>query len=312
MADKKRRLVLIDGHSVLYRAFHAYPMLTTSKGELVNAVYGFTSILLNVISELEPTHLAVTFDRDKPTFRHTEFVGYKAQREEMPTELADQQGRVEEVVATLNVPMFAVEGFEADDVIGTVVAQAKKKKDVDEVVVVTGDMDALQLVESDGKVKIRVYVPGRGKRPATMYDESEVEKKYDGLEPEQVIDLKGLAGDASDNIPGVKGIGAKTASKLLKEFRTVEGVYKNIDKVRERHSERIADLLVNAHEDATLSKKLATIVRDAPIELDLKKCVIHDYDKGKAMKLFYELEFKSLIKKLPNDDFEQMVQETLL
>src|SRR3990167_1239152 len=165
------KLVLIDGHAVLFRDFHAYPPLTTSRGELVNAVYGFASILLNVIGELKPEYIVVTFDRDKPTFRHTEYVTYKAQREPMPTELKDQQERVEEVVKVLNIPIFAVEGYEADDVIGTLARQAKK---VDQVVIVTGDRDALQLVVED---KVVVYMPGRGKIPTKLYDEKLVEQE---------------------------------------------------------------------------------------------------------------------------------------
>lgn len=313
MNKKARRLVLIDGHSLLFRAYHAYPPLTTSKGELVNAVYGFANILLGVIGELEPTHLAVTFDRDKPTFRHTAYVGYKAQREEMPTDLASQQERVEEVVEALNIPIFAVEGFEADDVIGTLAEQAKSYKPkatsykLDEVVIVTGDMDAMQLVDSDAKVKVRVYVPGRGKKPAMLYDEKEVEQKYEGLQPEQIPDLKGLAGDASDNIPGVRGVGPKTAIGLLLAHRTVEGVYNGLSVV----PERLGKLLADNHEEAVLSKKLATIARDVPIELKLSACEVNDYDKQKAVSLFQELEFRSLIKKLPNDSFEQAVQEAM-
>ena len=208
------KLVLIDGHAVLFRAFHAYPPLTTSRGELVNAVYGFASILLNVIGELKPEYIVVTFDRDKPTFRHTEYVTYKAQREPMPTELKDQQERVEEVVKVLNIPIFAVEGYEADDVIGTLARQANE---LDQVVIVTGDKDALQLVDHE---RVVVHMPGRGRIPAKVYDEKLVEKEY-GLTPEQIPDYKGLSGDASDNIAGVKGIGPKTAIQLLQAFGTV-------------------------------------------------------------------------------------------
>ncbi len=314
--NETKRLILIDGHAVLYRAFHAYPPLTTSKGELINAVYGFTSILLNVINELHPEYLAVTFDRDKPTFRHVEYVGYKAQREEMPTELADQQNRVEEVVTALNIPIYALEGYEADDVIGTLAFQAKSQKlttnnQLNEVVIVTGDMDALQLVDTDTAVGVRVYVPAKGKIPAKLYDEEGVEGKYGGLEPEQIPDYKGLAGDASDNIPGVKGIGPKATIDLLMAYKTVEEVYKHLGDIKEKFGQRKAELLIAGQENAMLSKKLATIDTDAPIELELKKCEVCDYDKEKVIKLFEELEFKSLIKKLPNDSFEEMVQEAL-
>ena len=295
------KLVLIDGHAVLFRAFHAYPQLTTSRGELVNAVYGFASILLNVIGELKPEYIVVTFDRDKPTFRHTEYVTYKAQREPMPTELKDQQERVEEVVKVLNIPIFAVEGYEADDVIGTLARQANE---LDQVVIVTGDKDALQLVDHE---RVVVHMPGRGRIPAKVYDEKLVEKEY-GLTPEQIPDYKGLSGDASDNIAGVKGIGPKTAIQLLQAFGTVEGIYKHLGEVS---NPRVMKLLAEGQESAVISKKMATIVVDVPIELDLPKCAVTDYDKEKVVKLFEELEFRSLIKKLPNDSFEQMVQEAL-
>ena len=304
-----KRLILIDGHAVLYRAFHAYPLLSTGKGELVNAVYGFANILLNTITELKPTHIAVTFDRAKPTFRHAQYTQYKATRPEMPSDLAGQQERVEEVVKTLNIPIFAVEGYEADDVIGTLAGQAKK---IDEVVIVTGDHDALQLVNSDGEPQVRVYMPGRGKIPAKMYDEGQVEEKYDGVEPEQIPDFKGLVGDSSDNIPGVKGIGPKMAAKLLGEFKSVEEIYKNLDKVKDKFGERVTGQLIDDQEQARLSKELATIDRKVPIELDLAACQVHEYDKEAVIKLFEELEFRSLIRKLPNDSFEQMVQEALL
>jgi DNA polymerase-1 len=313
---KKKRLVLIDGHSVLFRAYHAYPPLTTSKGELINAVYGFTNILLTTVRELKPTHLAVTFDLEKPTFRHKEFEGYKAHREEMPVDLANQQGRVEEVLKVLRVPVYAIEGYEADDVIGTLACQLKakggvKREKVNEVMIVTGDLDALQLVESDGPVKVHVYVPGRGKKPTMIYDEVAVEERY-GLEPEQLVDFKALAGDASDEIPGVKGVGSKTAVSLLTKFKTVEEIYKSLARVRKEFGERVAGLLTEGRKEALMSKKLAKIVTQVPIKLDLKSCRLHEYDRKKAVQLFKELQFKSLIKKLPNDKFEQMVQDTLV
>ena len=301
-----KRLILIDGHAVLFRAFHAYPALSTSKGELVNAVYGFTNILLNTMAELKPTHIAVTFDRAKPTFRHAAYTQYKATRPEMPSELAGQQERVEEVVKTLNIPIFAVEGYEADDVIGTL---AKQASEAGEVVIVTGDHDALQLVED---TRVKVYMPGRGKIPARMYDEVEVEEKYGSLKPEQIPDFKGLVGDASDNIPGVRGIGPKMAVKLLAEFGSVEEVYKNLDKVKDKLGNRVAQQLIDDQEQARLSKELATIDRQVPIRLNVAACQVHEYDKDMVIKLFEELEFRSLIKKLPNDSFEQMVQEALL
>ncbi|MBI4035219.1 MAG: hypothetical protein HY381_02375 [Candidatus Chisholmbacteria bacterium] len=311
-----KRLVLIDGHALLFRAFHAYPLLTTSKGELVNAVYGFASMLLNTIETLKPTHLAVAFDREKPTFRHAAYTQYKATRPEMPADLAGQQERVEEVVKALNMPIFAVEGYEADDVIGTLALQAKsqntkrkaKSAKSNEVVIVTGDRDALQLIEN---TQVKVYMPGRGKIPARLYDEDKFVQEYN-LKPGQLVDFKGLVGDSSDNIPGVRGIGPKMAVKLLWEFGSVEEIYKYLPKVKDKFGERVAQQLVDDQEQARLSKELATIDRQVPIELKLSACQVHEYDKEKVVQLFEELEFKSLIKKLPDDRFEMMVKEALL
>jgi len=310
MPDSKT-LVLIDGHSLLYRAFHAYPPLTTPDGELVNAVYGFTSILLNVIKELEPTHLTVAFDRDKPTFRHTDYVGYKAQREAMPTDLASQQKRVEEVVDVLNIPIIAVPGYEADDVLGTI-ARISQKTALDQVLVVTSDMDILQLVNTKGKTKVKIFIPKKGKSPNTIYNEKAVAQKYSGLTPSQIPDLKGLAGDPSDNLPGVRGIGPGTAIKLLNKYATLENIYKNIAKIPQDFTPRIAKLLIDGHDNATLSKKLATIITNAPLDFKLKNAALNDYNKQKAVTLFNNLGFKTLVNRLPNDIFEQSVQEALL
>ncbi len=302
----KNRLVLIDGHSVLYRAYHAYPALTTKTGELIHAVYGFTSILLGVIHDLKPTHLAVTFDRGEPTFRHEEFDGYKASRPEAPEELITQQGRLAEVIDVLNIPVFSVSGFEADDVIGTLSKQAANKKDV-EVVIVTGDQDAFQLVDDE---RVFVYTPPRGKKPAILWGAREVSEKY-SLKPEQLIDYKALAGDSSDEIPGVKGIGPKTATLLLKKYTTLNDVYDNIDRIKGEASPSVYQKLVDGKELAYQSRKLAEIVVTVPIKLKMKACVIYDYEKQKAIEKFQELEFTSLIQKLPKDKFEQMIQEEL-
>ena len=225
---KRKRLVLIDGHSILFRAFHAYPPLTTYSGELVNAVYGFTSILLSLIRELEPSYIAVAFDRPEPTFRHKQYKGYKASRPKPPEELIKQQERVREIVEILNIPIFEKAGFEGDDLIGTLAKQAEKKKGDLEAVVVTSDRDLLQLVDND---KVKVYIPARGKQRAVLWNADKVMEKH-GLTPEQLIDFKALAGDAFDEIPGVRGIGLKTATKLLQQFGGLESIYKNLSKVR--------------------------------------------------------------------------------
>jgi len=289
-----KKLVLIDGHAVFHRAYHALPPLTTSKGELVNAVFGFTSMLLRAISDIKPNYIVVAFDTAAPTFRHQEYTLYKAQRIAAPQELHEQLPRVKQVVETLNIPIFELAGYEADDIIGTLVAQSSNLKSQSEdleVIIVTGDRDTLQLVSP----KVKVCAPGKSFSDVIYYDEKRVREKY-GLDPSQLVDYKALAGDPSDNIPGVRGIGDVTATKLLQEFGNIEKLYHNLDKVK---NERIRKMLEADAESAVLSKKLATIDTKVPIKLNLKEGVLSDYNKTAVTALFEELEFKSLIPKLP-------------
>jgi DNA polymerase I len=290
-----KRFVLIDGNAILHRAFHALPPLTTSSGELVNAVFGFTSMLLKVISELHPEYIAVTFDRPKPTFRKEIYVGYQAQRPEMVDELSSQIEKVHDVVKTLNIPIFEVDGYEADDVIGTLSKQAGKfgkKKNQLETIIVTGDRDLLQLIDDH----VKVFAPIKGLSETILFDEKTVEEKF-GLKPSQWIDFKALKGDSSDNYPGVAGIGPKTASDLLKKYDTLEKLYKHLSEL----PKKMAVKLKEGTEMATMAKQLATIVRDAPVKLKLDDCKVEDYDKEKAITLLKQLEFKSLISRLPGN-----------
>lgn len=283
-----KRLVLIDGHAILHRAYHAFPTtLKTRKGEIVNAVYGFARMLLTVIENLHPEYLVVAFDLPKPTFRHREYIGYQAQRPQMDAELEDQIERVHQVVRSLNIPIFEVEGYEADDVIGTLAKQADKRRV--ETIIVTGDRDIMQLVGG----KIKVYVPMKGFSEAQLFKSKEV-KELLGVKPEQIVDYKALVGDSSDNYPGVPGIGPKTAVVLLSQFSDLDTIYRNCDKLRPI----VAQKLKAGKESAALSKKLAKIVTNAPVKLELKTCRVKNYDPQKAIKLFEELEFKSLINKL--------------
>jgi DNA polymerase I-like protein with 3'-5' exonuclease and polymerase domains len=281
------KLVLVDGHALFHRAFHAMPPLTTSKGELVNAVFGFTSMLLRVLSDIKPEYAVVAFDTKAPTFRHSQFTGYKAHRLAAAPEMIDQLPRIKEVVDALNIPIFTLEGYEADDVIGTLANQAVDQ----EVYIVTGDRDTLQLVNTH----IKAYMPGKSLSEVVIWDGKEFMEKY-GFSPKQLVDYKALVGDASDNIPGVAGVGEVSATKLIQEFGTVEEVYKNLDKVPEKLKEKLAV----GSEMAALSKNLATIDVRAPIKLDLSKCRLSDYDQDKVLNLFDELEFTSLLKRLPN------------
>lgn len=292
---KRKRLVLIDGHAIIHRAYYAFPStLRTRHGEVVNAVYGFARMILNVLADLKPDYVAVAFDLPKPTFRHKEFLGYQAQRPQMEVELKDQLERVFQVVKTLNIPSFAVEGYEADDVIGTLANQAAKKKV--ETVIVTGDKDLLQLV----KTRVKIYAPKKGFSEPVIYDGKKVKKEI-GVEPNQIVDYKALIGDSSDNYPGVPGVGPKTAEQLLNQYQNLDTIYSNLDKIKPR----VAKLLTEGAESAALSQKLAKIVINVPIKLNLRACRLHDYDEEKVIKLFQELGFRSLIKKLPGVGIEE-------
>jgi len=284
-----KRLVLIDGHAILHRAYHAFPKnLTTRKGELVNAVYGFTRMLLGVIEDLKPDYLAVTFDLPKPTFRHEIFLGYQSKRPQMDAELKGQIERVHQVVKVLSLPFFEKAGFEADDVIGTLAKQASLRNVA--TVIVTGDRDIMQLVNR----KVKVYAPIKGFSGAELFGRKKVRQLLN-VWPEQIIDYKALVGDPSDNYPGVPGVGPKTATKLLGNYKDLDTIYNSASKIEPR----VAKKLIEDKELAFLSQKLAKIVTNVPIKLSLKACRVHDYDQEKTIKLFEELEFKSLINKLP-------------
>ncbi|EKE15616.1 MAG: hypothetical protein ACD_11C00116G0003 [uncultured bacterium] len=286
----KKKLILIDGNAIIHRAYHALPPLMTKKGELVNAVYGFSSTLLSVIDEFKPDYVIASFDLAAPTFRHKEYKEYKATRAKAPDELYAQIPLIKKVVRAFNIPIYEKEGFEADDIIGTIAKQSEASDEEIENIIVTGDMDTLQLVND----KTKVYTMRRGLSDSILYDEEGVKKRY-GISPEQLRDFKGLRGDPSDNIPGVKGIGEKTATTLLQSYKTLEGVYENIDAIKGAVKEK----LEKDKTQAILSKKLATIEINAPVKLNLSEAVLREYDKNEIVDLFKELNFFSLIKRLP-------------
>ncbi|MDO8429547.1 MAG: DNA polymerase [Candidatus Daviesbacteria bacterium] len=285
-----KKLVLIDGNALLHRAYHATPLFTTSKGELINAAFGFSSMLLKVLEDLLPDYIAVAWDLRAPTFRHSQFANYKAHRIPMADGLASQYDRVHQIVKSFNIPEFKLPGFEADDLVGTLAKQAVRKDKSLEVVIVTGDRDIMQLIED----RIKVLMPKKTITDVGLYGTEEFTAKY-GFLPINMVDYKGLAGDQSDNIPGVKGIGEVTATKLIQKYATVENVYKHLDEL----PERTKVLLEADSENALMSKKLATIETEIPIKLDLSKCAVHDFKKEQVIKLFTELEFKSLMPRIP-------------
>jgi len=302
---KKIRLILIDGNSLLHRGFHALPpTITTREGMPINAVFGFTSILLKALSELKPTYVAVAWDYPAPTFRHKFYKPYKATRQKAPDELYAQVPIVKQVIAALNIPLFEKKNFEADDLLGTLSEQAKKFKDL-EVILVTGDLDALQLVDK----KVKVYGTRKGISDTVVYDLAGVDKRY-GLTPKQFLDYKALRGDPSDNIPGVAGVGEKTAIKLLQAFGSLDELYHRLHETVELKGDKfeqkkvkvagkLFEKLRDQEKQAYLSKKLATIKRDVPIKFKLADASLVDYDRDKVVKLFAKLQFKSLLKRLP-------------
>lgn len=292
MPAKKQKLVVIDCNALIHRAWHALPPLSDKEGHLTNAVYGFTMIFIKALKDLKPEYLAATFDLKGKTFRHEEYEQYKATRVKQPDEFYDQIPVVKEVLRAFNVPIFEMQGFEADDVIGTIAnLKTVDRPDID-TIIVTGDQDCLQLVDYNTKV----LSPHKGFSETILYGEAEVKEKYGGLTPKQLIDYKGLRGDTSDNIPGVKGIGEKGAIDLLLNFHTLDGIYKNIksDKIKDRTRE----LLVEQKEQAYLSKKLATIVTDVPIDFILEITRFHGYDQNAVIDIFQRLNFKTLMRQL--------------
>ena len=279
------KLVLIDGHALVYRAYFALPStMATAKGELTNAVFGFASMLLNVLRDEEPDYLAVTFDLGR-TFRHDDYAEYKANRAEMPDDLRVQFGRIYELLAAMDIPTYSAEGYEADDVLAALAQQAEAEG-VD-TLIVTGDTDTFQLIGPH----VRVLTPRRSFGDTMTYDEDGVRERY-GLEPRQLIDYKALVGDTSDNVPGVRGVGAKTATKLLQAYGSVEAIYDHLEEVS---SPRFRSALEKGRDEAFLSKHLVTIVTDLPVSLDLEACQVEQINREQIVDLFRELEFRALL-----------------
>jgi DNA polymerase-1 len=283
------RLMLLDSNGLIYRGYHALPPLTTSKGELVNAVFGFCSILLRGIQDLEPEYVAACFDLPGPTFRHEQFAEYKATRTPMPDDLRSQFPLVRQVVAALRIPVYEMAGYEADDVIGTIT------RDMDgrgvNTTIVTGDLDMLQIVTET----TRLMTTRQGVDSTIYYTPEKIWERFE-LRPDQMIDYKALKGDPTDNIPGIPGVGEKTAAKLVGLFGSLEGIYARLDEVK---PDKLRDKLVEARVQVFASRELSRIVRDLPVELDLEAARLSDYDRAEVVRLFREFEFRTLIDRLP-------------
>lgn len=281
------KLILIDGNSIIYRAFFAMPPLTNSGGLHTNAVYGFTNMLLRLIQEEQPTHILVAFDAGKVTFRHEGYQEYKGGRDKTPPELSEQFPLLRELLESFGIAWFELAGYEADDIIGTLSKQAEDAGQ--EVLVVTGDKDMLQVVSE----RVKVALTRKGVSEVEPYGPQEIEERY-GLKPLQIIDLKGLMGDTSDNIPGVPGIGEKTALKLLHQYGSVEEVLAHTDDLKGKMKEN----LVGYADDARLSKQLATIFREVPVERSWDDMKFAGIEEEKAVPMLRKLEFKSLLERL--------------
>lgn len=333
-----KKLVLIDSNAVIHRAYHALPKtMSTRKGEQTNAVYGFTTTLIKALEDLKPDYIAASFDVSKSTFRTEKYAEYKAHRVAADQELYDQIPRVRELLAALNIPVYDKDGYEADDCIGTIVKNCHEHNklcknipnDGLEVYIISGDKDIYQLIDGN----IFVYSLRKGLSQMFVVDRKKIKEEYN-LDPEDFIDLKALAGDPSDNIPGVPGIGPKTATDLLIKFDTLSGLYSKIqgtitrkisnskfqvpnklqmpnDQTLKEASEelvikpRLLKLLIENKDQAFLSQELATIHKDVPIEFDLSKCKWGSYDKNAVKELFYELGFHSLLRRFGVESKEE-------
>ncbi len=313
MENKTKRILVIDSNSVIHRAFHALPPLKTKKGELVNAVYGFLLVFFRAIKDFRPDYIAACFDLPAPTFRHKKYKEYKAKRPKAPEELYQQIPIIKEVLKCFNVPVFEKQGFEADDVIGTIakLSPRKQKLPAIETIIASGDLDSLQLINSQTKL----FALRKGVKDVVLYDTDLVKEKFQGLVPEQILDFKALRGDPSDNIPGVTGIGEKTAIELLLKFGSLEKIYREIEsnsKKAKTIKPKLKETLLKYKEQAFLSKDLAQIDKNVPIDFNLGNCEWSNYDKEKAADMLKKLEFYSLVEKLPDlGKPKEEVKETL-
>ncbi|MCK9393698.1 MAG: 5'-3' exonuclease H3TH domain-containing protein [Candidatus Paceibacterota bacterium] len=296
MPGKEKYFVIIDGNSIIHRAFHALPPLKRSDGQIVNAVYGFLLVLFKILKEFEPKYLVACFDRPEPNFRKKEFEEYKAKRVKAPQELYDQIPLIKDVLAAFNVPIFEMAGYEGDDIIGTLSRLSVKEDKEIRNIVVSGDNDVFQLVNDNTSV----YFLKKGVKDTTLCNKKEVAEKFGGLTPRQVIDYKALRGDASDNIPGVLGIGEKTAIDLILRFGSVDNVFKEVEKDNPEIKKNVKDKLIKGKDNAYLSLRLSEIIINAPLEIKkIESCEWKNYDKEKVVESLISFGFRSLISKIP-------------
>ena len=288
-------MIIIDSNALLHRAFHALPPLMTKSGQETGAVYGFLLTLFKAIKDLNPTHIVACFDTKAKTFRHEQFDAYKAQRPVTPSGIVLQIPIAKEVLQTFSIPVFAKDGFEADDLIATICSLSEAEDKSSEIYVLTGDLDNLQLVNE----KIKVYTIGKGIKDTVIYDINKVRERF-GVMPGQMVDFKALTGDPSDNIPGVEGIGKKTAAEIIQKYGTINNLYQELSTDTAVLKPKVKEALKKNKESAMLSLKLVKMKNDVEIDFNLQNCEFKKYDANKAENKLRELEFNSLIGRLPN------------
>lgn len=289
MADKNV-LLIIDSNALLHRAFHALPPFKTKTGIETGAVYGYLATLFKAIKDLSPTHIVATFDTKAKTFRHEKFEQYKAHRPLTPSPIISQIPITKEVLNAFSIPVFALEGVEADDLIATIATKAE----ADAIYIVSGDLDNLQLVND----QVKLYTLGKGIKDTVIYDKIKVKDRF-GVEPEQMNDFKALIGDASDNVPGVKGIGKKTAAEIIQKYHTIKELYEELSTDTAVLKPKVKVALKENKESAFLSKELVEAKKDCGINFNLNDCKFGNYDKNKVEEVFKKLEFNSLLNRLP-------------
>lgn len=287
---KKDVFMLVDGSAIVHRAYHAMPPFTTSDGTPTGAIHGFFSMLLKLIQQLKPARIVIAFDRAKPTFRQQLYVGYQAQRPKMESDLASQYEAIIDILKKAKIKEVGVDGYEADDIIGTLSGAANRQGIL--TYIVTGDRDMLQLVDQD----TLVLMPVKGISEVKIFDEESVEKKYE-VKPPQIVELKALTGDPSDNYPGVAGIGPKTAANLIRDYDNVDNIYKHLDDIAVKNK-ALAQKLIDGAEAAELGKKLAQIVTDVPFVCDFDECQASKIDAGALKRALESYEFKTLPKRV--------------
>lgn len=286
----KKLFLIIDGSAMVHRAYHAMPALTTPDGIPTGAVHGFFSMILRLIQELKPTHIAVAFDRPKPNFRKELFKEYQSQRPTMDSDLGPQFGIIQEILKDAKIATYGMDGFEADDLIGTLAHAAEKVGEIS--YVVTGDRDMMQLVDN----RTKILMPVKGITEMKLYDSARVKEQF-GVPPEQIVELKALQGDASDNYPGVPGIGPKTATGLVEKYGTVKNIYEHLDEVK-KENPKLGEKLEKGHDSAILCHQLASILLNVPFEYSFTDCEVEHISYDDWKKAFEKYQFKTLPKRL--------------